>query len=81
MKQYLNKADLTSFIQCPTSAFYGWQGHASKHTDDPFLNFLSEEGKSVGRAAYRLSAEATPFNESNVKRAATQSGCFWIHKL
>jgi len=54
MKHYLNKADFTRWMTCPTSAYHGWQGLKSKNEDDAFLRFLAKEGETVGRMAHRL---------------------------
>jgi len=71
--KYLNKSDLLRYIKCPTSAYYGWQGYASKNGDDEFLAFLSKEGQAVGRAAHRLFAEGQCIRHKQPKLAYAQT--------
>jgi len=73
MKQYLTKSDYTRWIACQRAAYYGWQGHRSKNEDDPFLNFLAEEGKTVGRIAQRLFKEATTVNALRIEEAVAST--------
>lgn len=51
---YLTKLDFKRWMICPTSAYHGWTRLPSKNDDDPFLTFLSEEGRIIGQAAHRL---------------------------
>jgi hypothetical protein len=53
---HLTKTDFRRWMICPTSANHGWQGLPSKNANDPFLSFLAEEGRIVGRMAHRLFA-------------------------
>lgn len=73
MKQHLTKADFGRWIKCPTAAWYGWQGNKSKNEDDAFLNYLANEGRTVGRMAHRLFRHGRIVNEQDTKRAETVS--------
>lgn len=73
--KHLNKSDFLRFIKCPTSAYYGWQGYASKNGDDKFLAFLAEEGQAVGHAAHRLFAEGQHVRHKQPGSAYDKTRC------
>jgi len=56
-------------MTCPTAAHYGWSNYESKNDDDAFLQFLGEEGQTVGRMARRLFANGLLVEEKNSERA------------
>ena len=73
MKTHLNKADYQRFVTCPTAAFYGWQALPSKNDDDPFWDFLADEGKIVGQAAKRLFRDAVEIAERHPEQAMVET--------
>lgn len=56
-------------MTCPTAAHYGWTSLESKNDNDPFLAFLAEDGRIVGRMAHRLFADTELIEERNSERA------------
>ena len=79
MKQYLTKTDYSRWMSCSTAAYYGWQGYKSKNENDPFLNFLAEEGKTVGRMARRLFPNVTMIGSLNIEDATKSTKAILEH--
>lgn len=81
MQKHLSKADFFRWITCPASAYYGWSGFQSKNDNDAFLQFLANEGKTVGRVARSLFAsgrfveEKKPERADSFTRAYLQADC------
>jgi hypothetical protein len=69
MKQYLTKTDFNRWMTCRTAAHYGWLGYDSKNDKDPFLSFLAEEGRTVGRMARRLFKDARMVDSLDIETA------------
>lgn len=51
---HLTKEDLRQSLSCPVKPLHRWAELSSKNDDDAFLQFLAEEGRTVGRTARRL---------------------------
>lgn len=69
MKQHLTKSDYTRWQFCPTSAFYGWERLPSNQDANSFLQYLAEEGKTIGMLARRLFARGRLICEKDSARA------------
>jgi len=73
MKKLLNKSDYQRFATCPAAAYHAWSGIPSKNDDDPFLDFLADEGRIVGQTAKRLFRDAIEITERQPEQAAKET--------
>lgn len=64
-QKHLTKLDYKRWQFCPTSAHHGWQGFASNNDENAFMQYLAEEGKSIGALARRLFANGQLIAEKN----------------
>ncbi len=61
--KFLTKEDLRQFLSCEVKPLYRWARLESKNDQDPFLRYLAQEGRSVGRTARRLFRNLVLINE------------------